>query len=98
MHAAGSLALRPDPVTGARGCSGALVFFGLQAVGVAAEHFFIDHVRVRLPRWTGYVWVVVWGCATLVLSGWLDEMVSRQSIAPADSALLHIVRTLRASA
>ncbi|KZV84709.1 hypothetical protein EXIGLDRAFT_726866 [Exidia glandulosa HHB12029] len=94
VHAAGSLALRPHPVTGTRECSGALLFFVLQAIGVAFENAVCDQLRLRAPRWMGYVWVLAWGCTTLVLSGWLDEMVSRQSIAPADSAFLHIARTL----
>ncbi|EJD54770.1 hypothetical protein AURDEDRAFT_179842 [Auricularia subglabra TFB-10046 SS5] len=90
VHAAGSLALRPDPLTGMRGCSGALIFFAMQAAGVAGENLLAG--RVRIPRWVGYGWVVAWGCATLVASGWLDEMVARQSLAQASSASLHVMR------
>lgn len=95
VHAAGSLALRPNPVTGTRDCSGAILFFALQAIGVAIENVFVDilRVRTRLPRWLGYAWVAAWCCTTLIYSGWLDEMVARQSIQPAQSILLHAIRS-----
>ena len=93
VHAAGSLALPPDPVTGSRGCRGAISFFAIQFVGVAFERLLSRSTTIRLPKILAHLWLVSWGISTLILSGWMDELVARRSIPPGvQSALLQLLR------
>ncbi|KAH7096128.1 hypothetical protein BKA62DRAFT_775411 [Auriculariales sp. MPI-PUGE-AT-0066] len=92
FHAAGSLALPADPQTGKRGCQGAALFFLAQGCGVMLERWLSRKTSLRLPPVLGHMWLVAWGASTLILTGWLDELVCRQSIVPAESALLKLLR------
>jgi len=90
VHAAGSYVLPADSA-GKRGFSGAIMFFLAQIPAICLEDITISAFKSRSWRWAkwsngavramGYLWVVAWGSTVLVLSGWLDEMVSRRTLA-----------------